>query len=623
MTAADPALLARAHDLGIDTDYLDVHQQRHDADPDALAVVVEMLDADVSGGGTPVFDPVVIVRADIHGATSGNEFTLLGSARGRVTDIELELADGTRLTPTVLTDGHAIGVPGSLPLGCHTLRLDTADGPGTTTVVCPPHSMLSRGRWHGGSGLFVPAYALWDHDQPLPSFGLLDRLARALGALHTEVLTTLPLYATFLDHPFDPSPYAPASRLHWNEVFLDDHALPVAPLEPQGRYLDWAGVGARRRRQLVEAVDSLDASTHEQLDRFVADRPDVAAFARFLTERAAASGSPTPHDPTRDDPGRIRRSHELAQFLADRQLGELAAGTAAGTSAGLAIDLPIGCHVDGYERWAHPELFADGCTIGAPPDLFFTEGQNWGLPPQLPGAGRRSGHRLWRDLLSRAGEHAALLRIDHVMAVHRLWWVPEGFGAHQGVYVRYPSNELLAVIAATAAECGTVVVGEDLGTVPDEVGALLDEWEMLGMHEEQFHMTPSMMPASGLADIPARSVTGIRTHDMQPFAAFVAEQDLRGGLAEYRARLGRELGRDIGESYPEVLDAVLEWLARSPSALVTVDLDDLTGETEHHNVPGQVLASNWGRRLARPLSELLDDPDIRRRLALLGTRPRA
>ncbi len=606
----DAALLERARELGIHTTYVDVHRERHDADPEVLAVAVEALTADAAADADAVVDPVVVVRDGPPDAA----VSTLATARHRVTDAELVLADGTVVTPVVASDGHTVTVEGPLPIGCHELRMETAAGAGATTLVRPPGSMLTRGRWHGGSGLFVPTYALWDDDTSLPSFSLLGRLAGVLGELGTEVLTTLPLYAAFLDEPFEPSPYSPASRLHWNEVFVDDDALPPAPVPPLGRHLDWAAVGRRRRQQMVAASAALDAATAAELDRFLAGRPDVAAFARFLTDRPGA--------PAGDDPVElVRRSHELAQFLADRQLADLAAAERHDGAAGLAIDLPIGCHADGYERWAHPELFADGFAIGAPPDLFFTAGQNWGLPPQLPHAGRRSGHRLWRDLLTRAGEHAALLRIDHVMAVHRLWWVPEGFGADRGVYVSYPDQELLAVIAATAAACGTVVVGEDLGTVPEEVRELLAAWEMLGMHEEQFHMTPSMLPERAVAEIGARTVAGIRTHDMQPFAAFVAHQG--EALAEYRRRLVPVLGREVGGTYGEILDAVLERLAGSASALVTVDLDDLVGETEHHNVPGKVLPTNWCRRLDRSLTDTLADPDVRRRLTILGSRTRA
>ncbi len=617
MTAADPALLQRAEELGIEIRYRDVHGQVHDADPAALAVIVELLDDDARSGagsdGVPgIMPPVVVVpRAGSSSAQSTHgieiEIDLQG---GGVIDVELVLDDGT-VVPVEI--GEHLTVPSELPYGCHTLHVDTAAGRASCTVVRAPDSTLagSTAAWLGGSGLFVPTYALWDHDHPLPSFGLLGRLARSIGELGTDLVTTLPLYATFLDEPFDPSPYAPASRLHWNEVFLDDAVFSGPPAPPQGRYLDWRTLAARRREQLLRAAAELDDGTRAALDRFVTERPDVDEFARFLVQRGTRTEVGT--DPSIDsglaaDNGTAHRSHVLAQYLANREL----AGLARGEGAGLAIDLPIGCHVDGFERWAHPELFAADVTIGAPPDHFFTEGQNWGLPPQLPSAGRRSGHRLWRELLTRAGEHAALLRVDHVMAVHRLWWVPDGFGADQGVYVRYPREELLAVIAATAASIGTTVVGEDLGTVPGEVEEALRHWDMLGMYEEQFH-TDVAPP------IPARTVSGIRTHDMAPFAAFVTEQG--AGLDGYRRRLSEQLGHTVGDSFDDILDAVIERLARSNSAMVTIDLDDLVGEVEPHNVPGRVQDTTWRRRSDRALSDLLADPDIRRRLTLLDDRP--
>jgi 4-alpha-glucanotransferase len=590
MSAADPALLERATRLGIQVHYRDVHDQTHLADPAALAVAVEQLAADAALT-TSAVEPVVVIFAEA--AT-----THLIHVEGRATDVELRLGDGTAVETSIAPSGDIIS-PAGLPVGCHDLIVETAAGTTTATLVCAPASMTAAASWYGGSGLFVPTYALWDHDTELPSFGLLGRLAQLLAELDTELLTTLPLYATFLDEPFDPSPYAPASRLHWNEIFLDDDLLPETPVPHQGRHLDWAALGTRRRAQLLAAVDQCDQPMHAAIDRFIAERPDVTAFARFMTDR-------------RHGDARERRSHELAQFLANRQLADLAAAG----GAGLAIDLPIGCHVDGYERWAHPELFAAEFSIGAPPDLFFTRGQNWGLPPQLPAAGRRSGHRLWRDLLARAGEHAALLRIDHVMAVHRLWWVPEGFEPHRGVYVNYPREELLAVIAATAARTGTTMVGEDLGTVPEDVGEAMQRWQMLGMYEEQFHTEDTPLPT-----IPERSIAGIRTHDMAPFAAFVADQG--GALAGYRRRVSQELGHAVGDAYEDLLDAVIERLAQSRAAMVTMDLDDLVGEKEPHNVPGTVHDTTWRRRLDRPLSELLADSGLQRRLRMLGNRPRA
>jgi hypothetical protein len=137
----------------------------------------------------------------------------------------------------------------------------TTHGEGTCTVVVAPPIMPRNAALAGRSAVFVPAYALWDVDAPLPSYRLLGRLAEELPACAPTCLTTLPLYAAFLDDPFDPSPYAPASRLHWNEVYLDDADLPAAPIPEQGRYLDWATLGRRRRQQLLDAVDSLDDRT--------------------------------------------------------------------------------------------------------------------------------------------------------------------------------------------------------------------------------------------------------------------------------------------------------------------------------------------------------------------------
>jgi 4-alpha-glucanotransferase len=587
---ADPltSLQRRALELGIDIRYEDVDQVWHDADPSSLALVVDVLDADAAVPDGPV-DPVVIGTARPVAVT------------GAITDLELTLADGTTVDLQLLAaptgGGASVVLPPDLPVGCHELRVATRAFEGVSTIVVPPPMMPRSERLTGRSGLFVPAYALWDHDHVLPSFSLLGRLADALGALDTAALITLPLYAAFLDEPFDPSPYSPASRLHWNECYLDDRTLPEAPLDPQGRYLDWPTVARRRREQLLSAVEHLDATTAGELDDFVTRRPDVAAFARFMATRRGG-----------DDP-RSERSHVLAQYLAHRQLAAI--GRSSG--AALAIDLPIGCHPDGFERWAHPELFADRMAIGAPPDTFFADGQNWGLPPQLPAAGRHSGYRLWRELLTRAGEHASLLRIDHVMAVHRLWWVPDGRGADQGVYVRYPREELLAVIAATAATLDTTVVGEDLGTVPAEVGEALERWQMLGMFEEQFHTDTSPLPR-----IPERTVAGVRTHDMQPFAAFVAAQ--APALGAYRRRVASVVGHEVGDHYFDLLDSVIERLASSEAWLVTVDLDDLLGETEPHNVPGRVGDTTWRRRLDRSLTDTLADPELQRRLRLLATR---
>ena len=201
------------------------------------------------------------------------------------------------------------------------------------------------------------------------------------------------------------------------------------------------------------------------------------------------------------------------------------------------------------------------------------------------------------------------------MGVQRLWWIPDGCGATDGVYVRYPREELLAVIAAEAARSSTTIIGENLGTVPEEVTEALVRWDVVGMFEEQFNL----YHRTALPPVPANSVAGIRTHDMPAFAA-AFNGDATGGVYDYRRLVAAAVGHPVGDGAAAVLDAALERLAGSDAYLVVADLDDLVGETAPHNVPGKILPSTWRRRLRQPTSEVLGDADVRRRLSILGNR---
>jgi 4-alpha-glucanotransferase len=580
---SDHDLRDRARALGVETSYWDVTGQYHEASDETLRAIVDVLEAD-RGPDTGV-DPVVVGPAgDV--------------AVGPATDAELVLDDGTTMALDPV-DGRA-ALPPDLPIGCHRVRA----GDAVITVIVAPAAMPRDRALAGSAGLFVPTYALWEPTSPLPSFANLAAFTAAAARTGARFVATLPLYDAFLDEPFDPSPYAPVSRLHWNEVYLDDATLPAAPLAAQGDVVDWADLAARRRAQLLEAARDLDADVLAGIDALVAAHPDVADHARFRASRPTAADAGAPE-------ALVVRSHLLAQFLAERQLARVE--TADG--AKLALDLPIGSHPAGYERWAHGALFAPGMTVGAPPDEFFGDGQDWGFPPQLPGAGRRSGHELWRRLVEFAGRHASILRIDHVMGVHRLWWIPEGMGAQQGAYVRYPREELLAVIAAEAARTATTIIGENLGTVPEEVSEALARWDVIGMYEEQF----ALYHTHALPPIPTNSVAGVRTHDMPAFAA-AFDGDPTGEQFEYRRLVAEAVGHPVGDDPADVLDAALERLAASDAYATVVDVDDLIGESAPHNVPGLVLPSSWRRRLPRPASAVLADLDVRRRVKLLSTR---
>jgi 4-alpha-glucanotransferase len=593
----ETALYAQAQLVGAETSFTDAFGQVHRADPHALALVVETLSSDLAAHSS-LCDPVIVLNSSQIGRDPEYPYSHLIEIGATVNDAVLTLHDGVTGSARARSDTVAVSrsrdtlsviLHPDLPVGCHRLEVATTRGTCLITLVCPPPSMTPQAAWVGGSAVFVPTYALWDSQTPLPSFGLLEQMARRVGESGIDLLATLPLYAAFLRDPVEPSPYSPASRMHWNEALISEHLVnpPGAHFVPidldqltrrDGRYIDWPALGARRREQLLHLAATIDDATRDAVDRFVRERPDVSAFARFAAGRSTTSF---------DRQDLVIRSHELAQYLADHELRQIASSP----GAQLALDLPVGCHPDGYERWASPELFADQMSIGAPPDLVFDGGQDWGLPPTLPIAMRDSGHRLWRDLVARAGEHAALVRIDHVMAVHRLWWIPAGMDSGRGVYVRYPREELMATIAATAAAIGTCVVGENLGTVPMEVEESMERWGMLGMYEEQFHLHEDPLP-----HIPARSVAGIRTHDMTPFHSHV------------------------DRNTEELLDTAIDRLLQSPAAVVQIDLDDLLGVTEPHNLPGQVLDTLWSRRLDRPLTLTLADPHLTKKLRRLGAR---
>ena len=298
-------------------------------------------------------------------------------------------------------------------------------------------------------------------------------------------------------------------------MYIDDAALPAAPVPAQGELVDWAVLADRRRRQLLEASADLDPyvqAGHRRARRRPARRRRLRPLPRRTTDggrrrcaRAARRAQPPPRPVPRRAPARRRRA------AGRRQARPRPARSAAIRPA--------------TRRWAHGDLFAPGMTVGAPPDEFFGDGQDWGFPPQLPGAGRRSGHACGGDLVGSPAGTRRCCASTTSWRSHRLWWIPDGMGAQHGAYVRYPREELLAVIAAEAARTATTIVGENLGTVPEEVsrGA-----RPLGRARHVRGAVRAVRHTHGLPPIPARSVAGIRTHDMPAFAAaFDGDADRR------------------------------------------------------------------------------------------------
>lgn len=298
----------------------------------------------------------------------------------------------------------------------------------------------------------------------------------------------------------------------------------------------------------------------------------------------------------------------------------------------LYLDLPLGVHYNSYDVWRERECFALDAAGGAPPDALFAGGQDWGFPPLHPEQSRSQGHRYYIGALRNYMRYAHILRVEHVMGMHRLYWVPNGFSAKQGVHVHYPAGELYAILCLESHRNRCWVIGENLGTVPSYVNVALQTRGLHSMYVGPFSLTGD--PAQPLAPPPDGSLAGMNTHDTPTFAGYSAGRDIEDlidlglldrteaehqmewrwealdTLAGYCRRQGW-----IGQGSPapeELLAACLKYLGRSQAEMVLVNLEDLWGETDPQNVPGTWRERpNWRRRARLTLEEFTASPEVR------------
>jgi len=474
---------------------------------------------------------------------------------------------------------------------------------------------------------------------------------------------TLPLLAQFLDQPFEYSPYSPASRMFWNELFIDVESVPEFARSEEardraartnkarlrrGRLVDYRKAYEAKRPVLEALVRAFFGPRTSQerrraFERYRRETPHLDDYARFRAfgERARTAWLDWP---ARQRGGRLTardvdpeavRFHQYVQFVADEQLA--AVGKRA-PGQGLFLDLPLGVNGASYDTWRFRDSFADGVSGGVPPDTFFTRGQNWGFPPLHPRRIRDDGYAYVRACLRHLLKHAGVIRIDHVMGFHRLYWIPEGMGPTEGVYVRYPAEELYAVLSLEAHRAGAAILGEDLGTVPPMVRAAMARHGVLRSHVAELEALPERRPP--LPPAPRDSLAALNTHDLATFASFwegrdvddrlalglVDEQEARRQRAE-RRRLTRLLTDQFrAEGHlprrgPKVAPtaqasaAAHAHLAAGPARMQIVNLEDLWGETEPQNRPGTYRdRPNWRRRAARTFEDFRSDPEILGRL---------
>ena len=541
-------------------------------------------------------------------------------------------------------------LPEVLPPGYHRVILEHSGRKAEVLLLAPPPSgaYLPREREAARTwGVFLPLHGLYsERSWGCGDFTDLESLMDWVSRLGGGVVATLPFLAAFLDTPFDPSPYAPVSRLFWSELFLDVTAVPELQDSPVAQSLisstvvqderralqraslvDYRRVMALKRKILEEFARTLlarESPRRTEFERFVEGHPILRDYSCFraVGERQRAPW-PTWEPRLRDGDVRendfdpeVRRYHFYVQWLAHEQLRAFAA-KARQSGPGLYLDLPLGVHSEGYDVWRFREVFARGVSGGSPPDNFFTKGQNWEFPPLHPEKIRQQGYKYFIHCLRHHLQYAGILRIDHIMGLHRLFWVPRGRKATEGVYVRYRAEELYAILALESQRHAAMIVGEDLGTVPPSVRPMMARHRVLRTYVAQFEI--ATWPRPLLRSPTMNSLASLNTHDTPTFAGFWEGLDIEdrvvlgllapaeaGNEHENRGRLREALlafltetgGLAIGDRDPAaILRACLYRLAASPARVLSVNLEDLWGERHPQNVPGTTSERpNWLRK---------------------------
>ncbi|MDP8976112.1 MAG: 4-alpha-glucanotransferase [Actinomycetota bacterium] len=536
-------------------------------------------------------------------------------------------------------------LPPDLPLGYHHMRREE-DGHHRLLVVSPGVCFLPEQlrTW----GWAVQLYAL----RSARSWGMgdladLGRLARWSSEQGAGVVIVNPLHAPLPTPSQQASPYYPSSRCFRNPLYLRVEDVPGA--HELGADLEGPAAAGRAlngdRRIDRDAVWRLKMDALERLwegfggdpafEAYCAEQgPALAAYATFcvLVEHHGApwwdwpTGLRDPEGPEIlgfvEEHHRRIRFHQWLQWLADVQL------ESAGEQVGLIQDLAIGVDPAGADAWLWQDCIASGVKVGAPPDAFNTQGQDWGLPPFDPWRLRAAAYEPYIRTLRAGFRHAGGLRIDHVMGLFRLFWIPAGAGPAEGTYVRYPYEETLGILALESQRAGAFVVGEDLGTVEDFVREELGRRDVLSYRLMWFEDEPPRR-------FPLRSLAAVTTHDLPTVAGLwsgtdMEEQQRLGldpnveGSVELRRRLADWSGVDDDAPVREAVLGAYELLAEAPSAVVTPSLDDALLVSERPNVPGTTEERpNWSLALPKLLEEVEADPTVAEVAATLGRHRRS
>ncbi|MDH6169175.1 (1-_4)-alpha-D-glucan 1-alpha-D-glucosylmutase [Variovorax boronicumulans] len=623
-------------------------------------------------------------------------------------DVETAPEAGRTHIDGVSFSERVLRVPLARQAGYHRLRIEGLRG--ETLVLATPGRCYRPPAVRDGGRVWGTAVQLYSLRSPrnwgIGDFSDLEDLAVRMAAQGADIIGLNPLHALFASTPSNASPYSPSSRQQLNVLYIDVEAVDgfadCAPARErvhspdfQARLaalratplVDYAGVAAAKFEVLGLLfadfcarhlpTEGAPSEAGRAFLAFVAERGEAlrqhALFetlqAHFLATEGGAAGAwdwhawpaacrdPYSAEVTAFAVAHAQRVqfHQYLQWLAHRQLMRAAARCEAlGMGVGLYVDLAVSVDRAGSDTWGAQQVFAEGASVGAPPDEFNPAGQGWGLPPLRPDRLRADGYRFFIETLRAGMRGAGALRIDHVMGLMRLFWIPEGRSAREGAYVYYPLDEMLAIVAIESHRHRCMVVGEDLGTVEDAVRDALAKADVLSyrlLYFEKGHDGRFSPPDS----YPQAALVAISTHDLATFAGWWTAEDLRGRLAldlfpdlavfdkqlmdraQERIELMQalqqaglvsreEVAEAAGLALPSVriVEAAHAFLAAAPSALMMVQLEDVAGVVPQANLPGTVDEHpNWRRKLPEPVAALAAGERMRALgEALRAARPR-
>ncbi|WP_199090182.1 4-alpha-glucanotransferase [Bosea sp. ASV33] len=592
---------------------------------------------------------------------------------GEDTPIEVVLEDGSRRVLRARRADDRLLLPAFDQPGYHTIQL----GAETITVAVAParcitFSDLSGGR--PGWGLAAQIYSLRSaYDGGIGNFAGVGALGRAAARRGADALAISPVHALYGALPGQFSPYSPSTRLFYNPLHADPAAaFPdglISTLAAQAGLaeemerlskldqIDWPAATPLRQRFLRALFEQLDKAGESRaaFERYAAEASSLlrshaifevlhaSELARDPTMRSWREWQPGYRDPDGPQVAAFAEAHagEIRYQIFLQWLTSLSYGAAqrvcreAGMTVGLIADLAIGMDGAGSHAWSRQDEVLHGLSIGAPPDYYAADGQNWALTTFSPRGLAASGYAPFIETLRACLRHVGGIRIDHVMGMSRLWLIPEGASALDGAYVSFPSETLFRLIALESWRHRAIVIGEDLGTLPYGFRDYLREQGVAGLRVLRFERTQHGYVRPPDWDRDAVAVT--TTHDLVPTAGWWAGSDIDapGDTSEAEDARAWDRGvlwgafRDAGLADGErpapgdtdpVVDAAIRYVAATPCMMKIVPIEDALGLRVQPNVPGTTFEKpNWRHRLDGDAAEMLDGEGVVGRLALLGS----